>query len=41
MRGEGLVLSTNQVPITLIDIIDGDTIKIRVKSKVETVRYLL
>ncbi|MGX6443577.1 thermonuclease family protein [Neobacillus sp. K501] len=41
MEGEALVLSTNQVPITLVDIIDGDTIKIRVNGKVETVRYLL
>src|SRR4051794_15534406 len=30
-----------QVPITLVETIDGDTIKARVKGKVETVRYLL
>lgn len=35
MRGEALVLSMNQVPITLVDTIDGDTIKIRVNGKVD------
>ena len=30
-----------QMPITLVETIDGDTIKARVKGKVETVRYLL
>ncbi|NHC43525.1 thermonuclease family protein [Bacillus sp. MM2020_1] len=30
-----------QIPITLVETIDGDTIKARVKGKVETVRYLL
>lgn len=30
-----------QVPITLVETIDGDTIKARVKGKVETVRYFL
>jgi micrococcal nuclease len=31
----------SKVPITLIDIIDGDTIKVHVNGKIETVRYLL
>lgn len=31
----------NQVSITLIEAIDGDTIKVRFNGKVETVRYLL
>jgi micrococcal nuclease len=31
----------NQVPVTLIEPIDGDTIKVRVNGKTETVRYLL
>jgi micrococcal nuclease len=31
----------SKLPITLIDIIDGDTIKVQVNGKVETVRYLL
>jgi micrococcal nuclease len=37
-------VTENQVsnlPITLIDVIDGDTIKVHVNGKVETVRYLL
>jgi micrococcal nuclease len=37
-------LSENQesdLPITLVDIIDGDTIKVNVNGKIETVRYLL
>jgi micrococcal nuclease len=29
------------VPVTLIETIDGDTIKVRVNGKIETVRYLL
>ncbi|WHZ05824.1 thermonuclease family protein [Neobacillus sp. YX16] len=32
---------SNVPPITLIDIIDGDTIKVYVNGKMETVRYLL
>jgi micrococcal nuclease len=39
-----LQLSENQiseVPVTLVDIIDGDTIKVQVNGKIETVRYLL
>jgi micrococcal nuclease len=31
----------SKIPITLIDIIDGDTIKVHVNGKVETLRYLL
>jgi micrococcal nuclease len=30
-----------QIPITLLETIDGDTIKARVNGKVETIRYLL
>ncbi|MGG1674243.1 thermonuclease family protein [Neobacillus sp. NRS-1170] len=33
--------STGQQPITLVRTIDGDTIKVKVKGKIETVRYLL
>jgi micrococcal nuclease len=29
------------VPVTLVDPIDGDTIKVRMNGKVDTVRYLL
>lgn len=35
------VISADQVPITLVETIDGDTIKARVYGKVETIRYLL
>jgi micrococcal nuclease len=38
-KGEAFV-PTNQVPITLVDVIDGDTIKVRVNGKIESVRYL-
>lgn len=31
----------NQVPVTLVDTVDGDTIKVNYYGKVETVRYLL
>jgi micrococcal nuclease len=31
----------SKIPITLIDIIDGDTIKVQVNGRIETVRYLL
>ncbi|MFB3166796.1 thermonuclease family protein [Neobacillus sp. 179-C4.2 HS] len=31
----------SEVPISLVDIIDGDTIKVNVNGKMETVRYLL
>ena len=34
-------IPAGQVPITLVDTIDGDTIKVRVNGKRETVRYLL
>lgn len=34
-------MPTNQIPITLIETIDGDTIKIKIDGKVETIRYLL
>ncbi|MFL6563093.1 MAG: thermonuclease family protein [Bacillus sp. (in: firmicutes)] len=34
-------MPTNQIPITLIETIDGDTIKAKVKGKIETIRYLL
>ncbi|MEH7011993.1 thermonuclease family protein [Neobacillus niacini] len=40
LNGDAFV-PTNQVPITLVEIIDGDTIIVRVKGKIETVRYLL
>jgi micrococcal nuclease len=32
---------TVQVPVTLVDTVDGDMFKIRMNGKVETVRYLL
>ncbi|QIZ08456.1 thermonuclease family protein [Priestia megaterium] len=41
LKGEELVMPTGQIPVTLVDTIDGDTIKIRVQGKNETVRYLL
>jgi micrococcal nuclease len=41
LLGDSMVLPTNQVTITLVDIIDGDTIKVRINGKMETVRYLL
>jgi micrococcal nuclease len=31
----------SEVPATLVEIIDGDTIKVFVNGKIETVRYLL
>ncbi|MCL6572681.1 MAG: thermonuclease family protein [Bacillus sp. (in: Bacteria)] len=36
-----LVIPNDQVPITLVETIDGDTIKVKIKGKIETVRYLL
>ncbi len=33
--------SKGQVPVTLVEAIDGDTIKVRLNGKTETVRYLL
>lgn len=38
---EAFGMPTNQIPITLIEIIDGDTIKAKVKGEIETIRYLL
>ena len=35
------VIPDEQIPITLVDTIDGDTIKVKVKGKLETIRYLL
>jgi len=40
-KGEVLVIPTGQVLVTLVDTVDGDTIKVRVRGKIETVRYLL
>ncbi|MCM3729165.1 hypothetical protein M3226_26490 [Neobacillus cucumis] len=40
-QDEALVGPTGQVPVTFVDTVDGDTIKVRVKGKIETVRYLL
>ena len=34
-------MPTIQIPITLIETIDGDTIKAKVKGEIETIRYLL
>jgi micrococcal nuclease len=34
-------IQESEIPITLVDIIDGDTIKMQVNGKMETVRYLL
>ncbi|WP_284035638.1 hypothetical protein [Neobacillus sp. 114] len=38
--GVGL-LPDGKVPVTLLETIDGDTIKVRLMGKIETVRYLL
>lgn len=35
------VTPTNQEPVTLVETVDGDTIKVNYKGKTETVRYLL
>jgi micrococcal nuclease len=35
------VNQSNQIPVSLVKTIDGDTIKVRVYGKMETVRYLL
>ncbi|MFC4799474.1 thermonuclease family protein [Neobacillus sp. GCM10023253] len=35
------LLPDGQVPVNLVETIDGDTIKVRVMEKIETVRYLL
>jgi micrococcal nuclease len=39
--GEVVDQAPEQIPITLVETIDGDTIKARVKGEVETIRYLL
>ncbi|MEH7748329.1 thermonuclease family protein [Neobacillus drentensis] len=39
--GEVRDQAPEKIPITLVQTIDGDTIKARVKGKVETIRYLL
>lgn len=39
--GDVVDQAPEQIPITLVETIDGDTIKARVKGKVEIVRYLL
>jgi micrococcal nuclease len=41
MQEDDLVIPNDQVPITLVETIDGDTIKVKIKEKIETVRYLL
>jgi micrococcal nuclease len=41
MQNDDLVLPNDQVPITLVETIDGDTIKAKINRKIETVRYLL
>ncbi|QIZ09241.1 thermonuclease family protein [Priestia megaterium] len=38
---EASEMPINQIPITLIETIDGDTIKAKVKGGIETIRYLL
>ena len=38
---EASKLPNNQLPITLVETIDGDTIKARVKGSIATIRYLL
>jgi micrococcal nuclease len=35
------IIQTGQIPVTLVETIDGDTIKVKLNGKVETVRYLL
>ena len=34
-------IPSGQMPVTLVETIDGDTIKVKLNGKVETVRYLL
>ena len=41
LKGKNFVYPDDQVPVTLVDTIDGDTIKVWVNGKIETVRYLL
>ncbi len=38
---ELVVTPAGQVPVTLVDTIDGDTIKVYLQGKIETIRYLL
>ena len=33
--------TTEQIPVALVDVIDGDTIKVKYNGKTETIRYLL
>ena len=33
--------TTEQIPVELVDVIDGDTIKVKYNGKTETIRYLL
>lgn len=41
LEEKAFVIPAGQIPITLVDNIDGDTIKVRVNGKIKTVRYLL
>jgi endonuclease YncB( thermonuclease family) len=38
---ETAAVPSGQIPVTLVETIDGDTIKVKVNGKVENVRYLL
>ncbi len=40
-KSNAFVVPVGQVRVTLVDTIDGDTIKVLVNGKIETVRYLL
>ncbi|MDQ1002712.1 micrococcal nuclease [Neobacillus niacini] len=41
LKGKDFVNPDEQVPVTLVETIDGDTIKVWLNGKIETVRYLL
>ncbi|NWQ43347.1 thermonuclease family protein [Bacillus sp. EB106-08-02-XG196] len=41
LKGKDFVSPDDQVPVTLVETIDGDTIKVWVNGKIENVRYLL
>jgi endonuclease YncB( thermonuclease family) len=41
LKGKDFVSPDDQVPVTLVETIDGDTIKVWANGKMETVRYLL
>ena len=41
LEEEASELSVDQMPITLVETIDGDTIKARVNGSIENIRYLL